>query len=340
MEKQRLHHLDVLRAIAILGVIVIHVLTYNLTNPFYIFTWNYLQFVVTLFVFCSAYISTQLYEEKLQQIGNIILWFRKRIIRLLVPFYLYLIAHYALFLLFPQYVSGLGLQKSFSYAIDSVLLIGGTNLNWLPLLFLQSTLLFPFLLYALKRKIILMLYFLFASIITLWFTIQPFSYQYYRFVMWIPWSLLFIASMLFAMKDKQIHKHTSYVLVGSISFISFFLLQKYFFESGRSLTIYDHKYPPDFYYLFYTWAITCFAIPISKLTLFQQPYIQKACVFLSKNSYPLFFVHYIFLDVILKLGNKNPLFMHSPLQFIVILTGSILVCFFLDKTKIFSSLLK
>ncbi len=245
--QHRLLPVDFLRSVAIIGVIVTHVYSYNLTNATNYAIWNYLHFVVVAFVFCSGFVMTAKYQYVLTDVTKIFVWYKKRFVRLLIPFYLYLFVHYTLWFLFPHFFSGLGLEKSPAFLLQSLLLIGGINLNWLPLLFIQLTILFPLFIFLIRKRNFLICYVVFAIMTTLFFTIQTFPYGYYRLVMWIPWSLI----LLLAMKNSK-----KYILFSAISFTLFSILYMLFQTLHRSLTLIDHKYPPDFYYLSYATSIT------------------------------------------------------------------------------------
>ena len=98
MDKKRFDEVDVLRAFGIIGVVIVHILTRNLTNPLSNFLWNNLQFFVISFVFCSGFILASIYENAFTSISKTIALYKKRLIRLLIPFYIYLIIHYVLWI--------------------------------------------------------------------------------------------------------------------------------------------------------------------------------------------------------------------------------------------------
>src|SRR3989344_7755026 len=131
MKKNRIEETDFLRAISTIGFIVVHVLSFNLASGYNHYIWNYLHFVEVGFVFCSGYVLAAKYQNfaNWHEIKN---WYRKRLVRLLIPFYLYLLAHYAIWFLLPAYFSGIGLTKSFPFVLQSILLVGGVNMGWLP----------------------------------------------------------------------------------------------------------------------------------------------------------------------------------------------------------------
>jgi len=332
--------IDFLRSVAIFGVIVTHVYSYNLTNPTNYFIWNYLHFVVVAFVFCSGFVMTAKYKHFFIDMTKTLVWYRKRFIRLLVPFYIYLFTHYTLWFLFPHFFSGLGLEKSSTFLLQSLLLIGGVNLNWLPLLFIQLAFLFPLFTLLVRKRNLVICYLAFAILVTLFFTIQTSTaYSYYRFVMWIPWSLILLTAMYFYSKEKEKINSKKYVLLIAASFAIFIILFMLFQTLHRSLTLIDHKYPPDFYYLSYATCMTLLVYSFSKIRILEKSLISKIYVFISQQAYPLFFIHYIVSDNMLQI-KKSLAFLSSPItQTVFVLIISISISYLIQKAKalIFSS---
>ncbi len=285
MSKNRIGFIDTLRAVSLLGVIVIHTFSFHLDNPINAFFWNVLQFVVVAFVFCSGVVSAH-YQESLISLHTIFPWYKKRFIRLYIPFLIYFLIHFTLFMIFPNFFTHFGLQKNLLFFIASLTLFGGTNSNWLPLLFIQLTILSP-LLFFLNKKNLLWIFILFSMIITGYFTIHIFPYSYYRFVMWIPWALALLLGIIYQQKMNIL----VIVLSGFIFVISYMLLT----FQHHSLLFYDNKYPPTLYYLSFGVLLTV----LSSLLLSQIQFpenVQKVFSFISKNSYGLFFIHFIILD--------------------------------------------
>src|SRR5690242_6051295 len=109
--RQRYYFIDIVRALSLIGVIAVHTYSYHLSSPFNVFIWNSLQFVVIAFVFCSGFVLKTFDTFNLPAILS---WLKKRFIRLYIPFIMYFLVHYCLFLLFPHIFYHVGLQRSFS----------------------------------------------------------------------------------------------------------------------------------------------------------------------------------------------------------------------------------
>src|SRR5438046_460330 len=107
MVKKRFDDIDVLKALGIIAVIAIHVLTYNLSSPVSKFLWNYLQFFVVTFIFSSGFVLSAIYGDFFTNLSKTFTWYKKRVFRIALPFWIYLLLHYGLLLLFPGFFSGL-----------------------------------------------------------------------------------------------------------------------------------------------------------------------------------------------------------------------------------------
>ena len=323
MDKKRFEHIDFLRAFSIIGVLAVHTLFYNLNNPANIFIWNILEFVVVGFVFCSGFVSAAFYTDTLKTWKYTFGWYKKRLLRLLIPFWIYLVIHYSLWILFPNFFQGLGIEKSWSFFIQSFLLIGGIGINWLPLLFLELTLLFPILLKIIKNNKTLWIYGAVGLLVTAWFTVQPFPNSYYKFVMWVPWSLVFLLSIMLFKKESLI-RYGTWIGSGIVVFILSFL---YMQNLHLPLNMIEHKYPPDLYYLSYSIAATLLVLIVGSFGFWKTNFLRKTVQFISTNSYQLFFIEYIILDVVLLLAKRGLLISNAGLEFLIVLFLSILISY-------------
>lgn len=333
-EKERLWHIDFVRALSIIGVIATHVLSDNLATKTNYLIWNYLHFVVVAFVFCSGYVLFWRYQNFSFNLPGILKWYKKRFLRLIIPFYIYLITHFSLWILLPNLFSGLDLKKTPAFILQSVFFTGGVNLNWLPLLFLQLTILFPLFITILNKKKLLFAYIIFSAGVTIFFTVKIFPYAFYRYVMWISWSLILLFSMYISLKEKLenniLKAIKRYISIGILSFLTFAFVFVLWKNTNKSLTLINHKYPPDFYYLSYATLMSSLVLVISRLSILKQNLIKSIYTFISKNSYQLFFIHYIALDAVLTLNKKSVHKIDASLQFIIVILASLAVCLVLD----------
>lgn len=338
---KRFFHIDFLRAVAILAVIAIHVFSDNLTSPLNAFIWNYLHVIIVAFVFCSGYVMYGVYAPKIVGIASTLVWYKKRLIRLLLPFYYYLAIHLSLMLLFPHFFSGLGLQFNLKFILQSVTLVGGINLNWLPLLFLQLAILFPLLLLLFKKKRILFwIYISAAVLITMGFTLWQFPYSHYRAVMWIPWSLFLVLPWYFYQREEKKNSPIPYLLLSAASAIGFCILFVIWSHVGRSLTLIDNKYPPNFFYITYECFGSFLMLALSYISFFRIPTVARLYTWISKESYALFFIHYIVMDFFLSLNQTYHLHLSVWYQLLGVLGVSMASAWLLHKTYTFITNLK
>lgn len=328
---KRFLHIDFLRAAAIIGVIVIHVLSDNLTNPLNTFIWNYAHIIIVAFIFCSGYVMYALYAPKLNNLSSVGIWYKKRLIRLILPFYWYLFIHYSLIFLFPKFFSGLGLEFSWKFFLQSITLTGGINLNWLPLLFLQLAVIFPLLVIIFRKKrLIFWVYVLFAIGVTIDFTIWQFPYSHYRSIMWIPWSLFLILPWYFYDREQKRLSPLPYLLFSGSAAVVFSLLFIIWQNTNRSLTLIDNKYPPNLFYISYESIGSFLLLGISILPMFQKKMFAAFYQFISKVSYSLFFIHYIVLDFILSVQKVLGIHISVWYQLIFVMTISIVIAWIIS----------
>lgn len=331
MISKRFFHVDFLRAISILGVIAIHTYYYNLTSDINRFIWNYLNFVVVAFIFCSGYVSVSK-SPSIYNISHLFSWYKKRFLRLLIPYYLYLLVHYGLIFFLPHLVSGLDLKFNISNILKSIFLIGGANLSWLPLLFVELTLVFPFLIAVSKNKTTRLLFLCFSLTFSLFLTVYGFSYNYYKLVMWIPYSLV----LWFAIASYTWEQHKipvkNYLFTIAGSGVVWIFLTFIWQQNSRPSYFIDNKYPPNFYYLSYS-------IFASFLLLFLASYIPKweffknLITFISSHSYSLFFIHYILLDIFQTNKQKFLLPLNAFFEYLLIVFLSLLSVFAFSNIK-------
>ncbi len=329
MSKSRFLNIDFLRALSILGMIAIHTLSYNMHTSLQIFLWDWLHFVVIGFVFCSGYVNASSYSEKIINLQTLLGWYKKRLLRLLIPFYIYLIVHYSLWIIFPKYLSGLDLKKTIPYFLNSALLVSGDNLNWLVLLFLQITVIFPLLMYILNKKKALITYLTISLLITFSFGVWNF-HPYYRLIMWIPWSLILVLGIYTYKLDQKISnlkiqliRYSKVVFISAILYLIFYAL---WVHLDKSLILINNKYPPNLYYLFYGISVSFIILILGTLYFMKATILEKFITFISTNSYQLFFIHFIILDIILTTSSQSLIGHEVGLQFgIVVILSLFLV---------------
>lgn len=275
----RFAQIDILRGIAIIAMILIHVNYFYISDKIAFILWNYSQFAVPVFIFCSSYLF---FVKKREDFG--FNYFKKRILRLMIPYWVFLVAFIPL-----VFLNETG-KVSFSYVLNSIFAIGGVDISWLVLLFLFFSILFPVISYLLSKQKLLFGLFCFAvflfSLITMFVQFQV----NYRFIMWIPWSVIVLFSILFL---KFQNKKRFYPIVLAISFILFALLLFVQQNQNHSLSLVNNKYPPNLYFLMFGIFFIALLFWLARLNMFKC--LKKGLLFLSVNSYSIYFIHYAVL---------------------------------------------
>lgn len=322
-------HIDFLRAISIIGMITIHVLVFNITSDLTRAIWNYLHFVVAAFIFCSGYVLLK-YQTSLNTFAQTIAWYKKRAPRLLIPYYAYFFIHFGLALFFPTFFSGIGIKTNYEYFLRGLVLFSDSALSWLPLLFTELMLLLPLLFY-LNRKRLLKYYILLPLIIASLIPLRIIDIDY-RLIMWLPWSILTVIAFYFSHKEKTKIFILRYLAFGStagiIFLISFFIWKKF----NLSTSLFDNEYPPNIFHLSYGIVLTMFTLALTNIKITENKLVKPIYSFFSLNSYTLFFVHYVILDLVITTrsitGNRGLGF-----ELISVFTGSIIIILVYKKAK-------
>ncbi len=291
-KKERFLEIDDIRGISIIVMILIHTNAYHLGNrlAFNLLEWS--QFAVVAFIFCSSF----LYFQKDHTLGLFAYWdyFKKRVDRLVFPYYGFLAG------LFILMLAGEPKKLGLNYLVQNLFLTGGSENNWLVLLFLQLSLLMPlFSSWFRKSKLIMIIYTalaLISSVVFLKYTPLP----WFRLIMWLPWSLVVIYTMLFA-KIRQ-RKMLFWILTG-LFFLIFIGTQTYVLVPlHKSLRMYSNKYPPNIYHIAYSLFCLNILWVMAEKNLFKP--LRSVIHFFSRYSYTIYFIHTLliyFFAVILKM---------------------------------------
>jgi len=313
--QQRNQTLDLLRGIGIIIMVITHCFAYYLKDKFIFFLWDWGHFVVVTFVFVSAY----LFFKKNQQVtGNFFDYFKKRIWRLLTPYYIFLIFMFAAIWYFEPK------NLTFPFIWQNITLTGGIDINWLTILFIYFVFINPLILYLSKKKPGFYLY-LFLSFGASVYFLFNYPNSQYKLVMWLPWSLISFFSYYFIKNEnkKQFFLFTS--IIGIVVFIG---LRLFLGKFNHTLVLQYNKYPPNIYYLSY--GVTCVTMLyyfFSKINIWQP--VKNCIYFFSRYSYEIFFSHWFVLYVISKIF---PYWNWSYLQFTtLVFTTTIIVQLLLNK---------
>lgn len=313
MKKERNTTIDFLRGLAVILMILIHATAYFLHEPTARLVWDYTHFVVPLFVFCSAF----LFFEKDSITTLSFSYIVKRIKRLVVPYYIFLIPFFILD--FIRHPDSFNIRQVF----EKIMLTGGRDLNWLVILFIYFLFLIPIIHFMYRKKKWLFYIFsvtAFVSTILLLFYAPPIPF---RFVMWLPWSFVLLFTLIFTGQ-----KNNTYFYLGTLilSAMTFFITRDFLQGQEKTLVLTENKYPPNLYYLSYGIFVITLIYRlhgmVSKTAAYKK-YLQNPFDFLSANSYSLFFIHFLFVKVFVDYGAHKT--MGPWLFFAVLMVVSVLI---------------
>ena len=311
--------IDNLRGFAIILMILTHSLVPYLSEKNFYSIWNWSHFSVPLFIFSSIII----FFAKPPDLNwkNILGYIKKRFKRLLVPYYIFVaIYFFCRYFLFTHKLEP-------KYILSSIYFAWGDS-AWLVLLFLYLSILSP-LLFSLKKKhtLFFYLYGVVCIVSTIYFSRNNFND--YRIIMWLPWSIfLFFCYYFIKLKDN---KKSVFFLFITSGILFIFLSVFGFYRNDYSL--YDNKYPPDIYYLSFGLVLTSFLYLISSKGFFKKMRTENILAFFSRNSYTLFFIQFLMLDIF-KWTKFHEIFSANTwlAYFFVILGTSCFLQFLLNKT--------
>lgn len=291
---RRIVELDILRGIGIFSVILIHSTILYYSHPIASFVWDANQYAVQLLVFCSSYIY--FIKEKSNASFSFTWYFKKRILRLLQPYYIFAAVYFVILAIFQKS------QLNLDYIKQSVFLTGGISINWLVLLMLQFAIAYPFISFLKNRfKPGFYMVCVLSLLSSIWLLFFKLNFDY-KLVMWLPWLTIAFYSLLFV----KYQKNTKFLFVMFfLSLLVFACIRMGLTHFGHSLQMYDNKYPPNIYFLVYGMMIIPFLLLLSYFHVFSWKPIEKFLAFLSKNSFTLFFIHFLFLYFFTKYGLQH-----------------------------------
>lgn len=311
MVNKRNDLIDNLRGLSVIGMILIHTNAYYLSNKLAYQLWNWTQFVVPLFIFCSSYLYfSKTKQTKILGIKNFLPYLKIRLVRLLIPYYIYLFFYFILQSLTDH-------SLSFASIIRSVTLTTPSNdTSWLILLFMYFIFLLPVLDYLASKKPVLFLLITIASYLSaVYFLFFPTPVNF-KLIMWLPW-LTIVVSTWFIVRIQASKKQLSvFILLSALMFLTV-LWSK--LSLHQSLSFYNNKYPPNMYYLSYGLVTISLLTQLLKRDVFTGV-VRKFMFFMSTYSYTIFFIHFLIIFTIAEFRLLKYFSWYSLFFFVTIIT--------------------
>ena len=309
--------IDNLRGLAMFAMMVIHAISYFFSDKLSFYIWDYNQWSVPVFLFCSFYLYFK--NPKKFEIFSFFSYLKKRFLRILIPYYIFLFFFYILLFWFDKKTF-----FNFNYSKANIFLYGGLGFNWLVLIFIYLTFLMPLVLWLKKNKLLYYGFFLLSFSSSIYFV---FVKTNYRLIMWLPWSVLIYFTIFFIKNEKNWKKLT---LTAAVFMIIFFILRIIEIKIGHNLTQFENKYPPTLYHLSYGIFSIIIIFWLSKKNFFSFFNFDKLLHFLSKNSYSLFFIHILVMSTLNWLNLKTN---HWFTFFLLIINASLIIKLLLNRFK-------
>jgi len=310
--------IDMLRGFSILMIMLTHATSYFLADSVARFLWNASQFSVAVFIFCSFYLFFK------KSPVDTVPYLKKRFVRLFIP--------YAVFLVFfipLQFLSERNSMTTVDVLHYFTLSTAGNDLSWLVLLFLQLTIVGVTIKKIENKKLFFYSLFALSFLSTLAFHFK-FQFLNFKFIMWLPWSLIIFFTYYLSRHEVKKEFLLKVMIASGVLFSVLYLLQIGFLHHPN---LYDNKYPPNLYHLLYGIFWTCLLIFLEKHGFFNLSFITRVLNFLSRNSYSIYFIHFLILYTIVQLA-PNILVTLRWWGFLgVLLLGSIAVQWLIRKTK-------
>lgn len=313
MNNVRIFKYDLLKAIALLGIILAHI------NPSS-FTFQLRNFDVPLMVIISVWLSLSAFKKNDFNYKDYII---KRIKRLIIPTWTFLTIYFIL-----NYI--LGNKFSFKTMILSYTLISGIGYVWVIRIYIYIAILAPILYYIynkINKKILLIaiifMYLIYSFLVKYSFNLSGninliinvtlLDFIGYSFIIWI------------AIFTKKITVKKSLILGIFFSICFIFMMLKYDFAPTQNF-----KCPLRLYYLMYAFSIIYLLNSLLDWLTNKKILIKsKIVIYISKNSMWIYLWHILYLPLV------NSLFIEYKFgclfRFILIIILALITSFIQNK---------
>ena len=247
------------------------------------------SFDVPLMVFISGLLAKESFSRSNSSSDYVI----KRIERLVVPTYIFLIGFYFCMFLVGQLPSFDIILHSFLFQRDS----GIAGYVWIIWIYVLCAMLTPAII-RINNSFRLILF------IILFFTYEIIAYQqilvgnrlvYYSFYSAVPYGLLLTIGIIYS----DLNKYQKMLIVVGCTILHILLQFVLYRETGSYVSINEYKYPARFYYFSYSLPISIVLYEVlNKLEISQKLPMVKGILFISKHSLWVYLWHVFFLAVI------------------------------------------
>lgn len=287
MQSNRIIFIDYLKAIGILSIILAH----TCTNPA---IFQIRNFDVPLMVLISGFLAVGSFKRSLEKNRSSLSYIAKRIYRLLIPTWIFLIIFFTIMIFFP--ING-SYPYDINHIINSFLLLDGIGFLWIIRVFLICAFITPVIYYFneiennyIKFLILLTLYILYE--IAIFYKINELNMVFELILAYmIPYGIIYLFGMI---STKTSYKTDG--LISAIFLITFAILAYILFlNTGIFQPTQLMKYPPTIYYISYALFASFLLLSIFKKIDIKQNIVIE---FISKSSLWIYLWHILFLTII------------------------------------------
>lgn len=309
LEKGRLFHIDRLKVLGLLLVILAHV-----DLPLWLAQIR--SFDVPLLVFVSAYLARRTYKE-----GNIFAYYKKRFVRLAVPAWIFCVFFWIVQSIVLSPPTFTDIWKGITFQRDANLL----GMLWVIWVYIVCALLIPAINKmnsSFKTQSLLVLLLILYQVLCSCTPLSENRVLYCTIFTVIPYGFITYLGYWYcdmSAKNKYAWASGSLLAFGVMTLVLWL-------RNGVIFPVTDYKYPAQMYYL-------CYAIPIIVLLFELLPRLDKYKVspivqFVSKSSLWIYLWHILILYAV-KMMIENPAYWW--LQYIIVVVASVCVTWIQNK---------
>lgn len=306
----RLKNIDILRVIGLLCIILAHVkpndIIFQLRN-----------FDVVLMIMISTYLF--IINNKNNSKINFIKYLKKRVKRLLIPTWIFLIIYFIISSIFIKY--------NIKTIISSFLLHEGIGYVWIIRIYLIVAIMLP-IMYKLLNKgnityfFVILIYFFYELVAnTQIFNINIFMSDVVAYIA----PLALIITITYWIMNNDTKKITMFSLFNLLICIICFLI--IYIKTGKIENTNYMKYPFRIYYLSYAFFVSSILILICRNNKIVNFLYNNLIEFISKSSLWIYLWHIFFI----KLFDKITINLNWTIRYCMILLLSILVTYIQNK---------
>ena len=305
--------IDFLKVIGLLLIILAH----TIENPIVLQIRN---FDVPLLVILSGILSVKSFKKE----KNILTYYKKRIFRLLIPTYIFIIIYFGVLKILKIIAGDFQYKIDINSVINSLLLIGGISYIWIIRVYLLTAFLTPVLIIA-KEKLNNRIYFMCIIII---YALYEILYRYvgdvnyfFQYILYyiIPYSTILSIGITIGKKENQnIERFLCFGAFGI--FVAVAILE--IFRTGHFVYTNEFKYPPRIYYISYSIFASMAVMLISQKINFNamRKKTKNIIIFISQHSLWIYFWHIIYISIF----SWTKLSINCILKYILVISMSII----------------